>query len=670
MPIELEFTDDEIALTVRELGLDLSGNEDEIVKVLRCEYSCDVQAGPGSGKTTILIAKLSILARRWVKANCGICVLSHTNAARIEIEDRMNQSAGLRKLLRYPHFIGTFQSFADQLIALPYLRECGIGITAIDNERFSARAIQEFFETANETAKIWLKNTTTDKERGKKIIGGLRFTDGDLNLGSAFLNKSLPKEKTETGKALQRVKTSLAKQGYFRYDDIYAIAERALKKLPYLAIVLRKRFPWIFIDELQDTSTIQDNLVERIFSDESSTIQRFGDKNQAIFDFDEEDHNVTGLFDRRETLFLSSTRRFGLQIAKFVSNLTAVEPQILDGNDSHCDRRHTVFVYDRDAVGLVVPRFGDLVLNEVASEVWRCRDVYVVGSRKNERKLTVDRFPLSLRDYWADFASDVSTKPKAPNSMIGYVLQARKQFAVSGLGQDAFSHSVDGVIAALRITDLVRDSSIATSRSELRKYLRENDRISVFQGIIWNLVRPDVQLKTQAWKDSMREIVELLGDVIRSPLSQKVKTFLDWHPPGSEDESHECASYREKDNIYVHRSGNARLPIRFDSIHAVKGMTHAATLVVETCINKQHDIKALVPVLTGRKHGSLLRDDAHGHCKRIFVGMSRPSHLLCLALYKDHVSLGDLNAIERNGWRIEHVRVCTSDTSQKRVERG
>jgi DNA helicase-2/ATP-dependent DNA helicase PcrA len=57
--------------------------------VLRENATLDVEACPGSGKTTLLVAKLAILARHWNTAERGICVLSHTNAARREIEKKL-----------------------------------------------------------------------------------------------------------------------------------------------------------------------------------------------------------------------------------------------------------------------------------------------------------------------------------------------------------------------------------------------------------------------------------------------------------------------------------------------------------------------------------------------------------------------------------------------------
>lgn len=73
--------------------------------------SFDVQAFPGSGKTTVLIAKLAILAKKWPYEHKGICVLSHTNVAREEIETRLGQTDLGKKLLSYPHFVGTVHSF-------------------------------------------------------------------------------------------------------------------------------------------------------------------------------------------------------------------------------------------------------------------------------------------------------------------------------------------------------------------------------------------------------------------------------------------------------------------------------------------------------------------------------------------------------------------------------
>ena len=64
----------------------------------------DLQAVPGSGKTTALLAKLLILEKRLpLSSNRGILILSHTNTAVDEIKDKIGIHCS--KLFSYPNFM-------------------------------------------------------------------------------------------------------------------------------------------------------------------------------------------------------------------------------------------------------------------------------------------------------------------------------------------------------------------------------------------------------------------------------------------------------------------------------------------------------------------------------------------------------------------------------------
>ena len=71
------------------LAPDLDFSDVERQAVLLEAGSRDINAAPGSGKTSILAAKLLLLARKWPFDKRGICVLSHTNVAREEIQRRL-----------------------------------------------------------------------------------------------------------------------------------------------------------------------------------------------------------------------------------------------------------------------------------------------------------------------------------------------------------------------------------------------------------------------------------------------------------------------------------------------------------------------------------------------------------------------------------------------------
>ncbi|MFR3413643.1 MAG: UvrD-helicase domain-containing protein [Coprococcus sp.] len=81
----IEITDEDI-LWVEEMMGGKVHFDSARVNVLKNMDSVDIQAFPGSGKTTILVAKLAILAKKWPYSNAGICVLSHTNVAREEMK--------------------------------------------------------------------------------------------------------------------------------------------------------------------------------------------------------------------------------------------------------------------------------------------------------------------------------------------------------------------------------------------------------------------------------------------------------------------------------------------------------------------------------------------------------------------------------------------------------
>lgn len=129
---KIEITDEDIKW-IQEIMPEIEFDDDRI-KALKSLDSVDINACPGSGKTTLLVSKLAILANKWPYTNKGICVLSHTNVAREEIQNRLGDLAISKKLLSYPHFIGTFQSYLDTFFAIPYLKSNKSNIKIVDDQ--------------------------------------------------------------------------------------------------------------------------------------------------------------------------------------------------------------------------------------------------------------------------------------------------------------------------------------------------------------------------------------------------------------------------------------------------------------------------------------------------------------------------------------------------------
>ena len=151
--VDITITDQDIDEIEKLLG-NLSF-DDERREVLKRLDTFDVQAFPGTGKTTLLVAKLAILAKKWPFAHKGICVLSHTNVAKEEIESKLGNTELGRKLLSYPHFIGTIHSFADTYIGLPYLRSKSKPIVMIDTET----TLERRYNLLNDGSKNYFERT-------------------------------------------------------------------------------------------------------------------------------------------------------------------------------------------------------------------------------------------------------------------------------------------------------------------------------------------------------------------------------------------------------------------------------------------------------------------------------------------------------------------------------
>ncbi len=77
----------------------------------------------------------------------------------------------------------------------------------------------------------------------------------------------MPSADKPSGRQLRALKDTLSQQGIFRYADMFAFAAASIKRHSYLSAAIQGRFPWVFIDEMQDTDEAQEKLLGQVFSD-------------------------------------------------------------------------------------------------------------------------------------------------------------------------------------------------------------------------------------------------------------------------------------------------------------------------------------------------------------------------------------------------------------------
>lgn len=321
--------------------------------VLRENATLDVEACPGSGKTTLLVAKLAILARHWNAAERGICVLSHTNAARREIEKKLGATSEGQRLLSYPHYVGTIHGFVNEYLALPWLRSKGITVDAVDDDIcLNWRWRRLPFPTRQAL------------EQRRESIHRLRYRDCDFGLGDIPWGKGgVLSRASETYQSMQGVCRESCEAGLFCHDEMFVWASDLLDRHPEVVRNLRQRFPLLLIDEVQDNSESQSRLLQRIFmaGDRPVTRQRFGDQNQAIYAYEGQDGAATDSFpveDIKRTL--PNSYRFGNSVAA-LANPLGVSPHGLVGQggvgrsgEPELVGRHAIFLVDDNSAGRVI----------------------------------------------------------------------------------------------------------------------------------------------------------------------------------------------------------------------------------------------------------------------------------------------------------------------------
>ena len=211
-----------------------------------------------------------------------------------------------------------------------------------------------------------------------------------------------------------------------------------------------------------------------------------------------------------------------------------------------------------------------------------------------------------------------------------------------------------GVLEAVRRATPDKQNPLIKSRTELKDFLKQGDSYPEFKTLMWDFLRFDADLSENTWNAKMDSLVVLLKPIMPDANGSKVREFLAWSGNSGSEPNVGVLTEAEAENILLHRGVTGKISLRFDSIHGVKGETHAATLVLET-FARTHDMKSLLPILTGTQNANSLSGTAIDHCKRLFVGVTRPTDLVCLAIFSEHINTQDIGLLVKAGWHVERL---------------
>lgn len=271
----------------------LSQKQKEIVD---CQESrIVVKACPGSGKTYSVSARLANLINNVKFQHYGVAVISFTRVAADEIHNSIRDNFGLNKL-GYPHFIGTIDSFINRHIFLPF------GHLILNCSKRPEIVGTEFNKWYD------YDSSMTRKFKGRVVARDSNYyfdkvsfhVDGELRqlMPASSYHFSWKEQKKGNGdykKVFQDIINSKwhhFSEGKANQADANYFALKLLQDYPFILKSLSNKYSHLIVDEAQDTTDIQMEIINMLANTGIKNIILVGDPNQAIFEWNTADADL------------------------------------------------------------------------------------------------------------------------------------------------------------------------------------------------------------------------------------------------------------------------------------------------------------------------------------------------------------------------------------------
>ena len=350
-----------------------------------------VRACPGSGKTFTIASRILHDLKTWPFQKRGIAALSFTNAAKEELESQLLVLDNM-KPVRYPHLISTIDSFINTHIFLPFAKLVieFEGDAEMIGEPFGEFLPPNYYQRISVFVRYSIgTGPTIDHYRGLRA-----------NLRPNVL----------------KAKATLISKGLFTQADANYYALEILKKYPKIARSIAYRFPTILVDEAQDSTDIQWEILKQLAN--QPHVVNFGiigDPDQAIYEWN---GAKPGIFVAHEeelkkvptqVYYLTESRRSSDTICTFykpLSTLQNVPVSIHPDLKTHTDVPE-IWSYDEtDIQGLInqINEFREQDLTDDISFVL-CRERSLIQKMSIVNgDLTYDLYPWGESSHKASYA--------------------------------------------------------------------------------------------------------------------------------------------------------------------------------------------------------------------------------------------------------------------------
>lgn len=291
-------------------------NKEQKSAVVLIENPVRIIAGPGSGKTRVLTTKIAYLIDIIGIKPYRILALTFTNKAANEMKERLRSLIGEEKANK--SFISTFHSFCYFFLReeIHYLQKFDNNfniLDGIDQDNILKEIYKKYEISKSDISYYFAKNFISYNKNNN-------ISSEDLIKDINDFSDPLEINKIKIYFEYQKL---LMSSNALDYDDLLIYTKQILDTFSDIKIKWSNKFDYFLIDEFQDTSKIQYEIINAIAINNNLTI--VGDPDQTIYSWRGADisfiNNFDSLYKNSSTVTLVQNYRSTKNILKVANNL-------------------------------------------------------------------------------------------------------------------------------------------------------------------------------------------------------------------------------------------------------------------------------------------------------------------------------------------------------------
>jgi DNA helicase-2/ATP-dependent DNA helicase PcrA len=309
------------------------------------EEDFKIEAGPGAGKTEFLVNHIKNVLQNSTRLSRvrKVACITYTNTAVETILKRLGK--GVSNQVE----VSTIHSFLYRNVLKPY---CSFIPTEYELNIIKIKGHEEFY-ISNSYIREWLEDDSFDSlshpntrnqilklpicnQALRNWLTSMKciYKNNDVTfecdntkaIGYGDTKNSVVRMSDDNLGILSEKVVDLKKiywrKGKLDHNDVLFFSFVLIKKYPFILEVLRAKFPYMFIDEYQDTNSIQSYILNEIRK-KDTIVGVIGDKAQSIYKFQGAEPSLFDSFevDESNVYTINNNHRSTNQIVKFLNDI-------------------------------------------------------------------------------------------------------------------------------------------------------------------------------------------------------------------------------------------------------------------------------------------------------------------------------------------------------------